>query len=285
MTLLRRSIEHLDRPGGREFLSVLSTWYARRLTGEDVRILHDGLWIHRSGDGEYFVDGPNFRYYSDTILGWRSKLRATVEAIEDFWFHLYRPRAGDTIVDIGAGRGEDSFVFSRAVGKTGRVLAVEAHPSTYAYLLKTCRWNQLENVTPLQYAIVSERGTARIEDGDRYQSNSVLSPGAKTPTVEVPAVSLDELLDEQSVERVDFLKMNIEGAERLTLPGLRKTLSKTACLCVACHDHRADRGEGAFFRTHALVEEFLRDHRFEVSLRADHPRPYVRHHVHGVKRS
>jgi len=34
----------------------------------------------------------------------------------DYWFHVYRPREGDVIVDIGAGRGEDVYAFSLGVG-------------------------------------------------------------------------------------------------------------------------------------------------------------------------
>src|SRR5262245_5196542 len=56
----------------------------------------------------------------------------------DYWFHLYKPQAGDIIVDIGAGRGEDVYAFSQAVGETGHVIAVEPHPESFSILRRFC---------------------------------------------------------------------------------------------------------------------------------------------------
>jgi hypothetical protein len=53
-------------------------------------------------------------------------------------------------------------------------------------------------------------------------------------------------------------------------------------LCIACHDFRADRGEGVEFRTRAFSEAFLRKHGFEVIRRESHPDPYVRDHLLGL---
>jgi hypothetical protein len=52
---------------------------------------------------------------------------------------------------------------------------------------------------------------------------------------------LDALLSRLGIERVDFLKMNIEGAELKALEGFRHGLARTLNLAVACHDGRAER--------------------------------------------
>jgi FkbM family methyltransferase len=59
------------------------------------------------------------------------------------------PKPGDTIVDIGAGRGEDDLAFSQAVGPTGKVLAVEAQPRSFRMLKAFCEVNDLRNVHQL----------------------------------------------------------------------------------------------------------------------------------------
>jgi hypothetical protein len=83
------------------------------------------------------------------------------------------------------------------------------------------------------------------------------------------------------IERIDFLKMNIEGAERFALPGCREALGRARFACVAAHDFRAARGEGEEFRTLAFVREFLTGCGFELITRDDDPRYYVPYHVHG----
>ena len=86
---------------------------------------------------------------------------------------------------------------------------------------------------------------------------------------------------ECSIERIDFLKMNIEGAERLALPGCRRALDRTRSVSIAAHDFRASRGEGEAFRTLAFVREFLTERGFKLTTRDRDSRYYVPFHVLG----
>jgi hypothetical protein len=97
----------------------------------------------------------------------------------------------------------------------------------------------------------------------------------------VAATTLDQLCSDLSIAKVDYLKMNIEGAERFALVGGRETLRQIDALCICAHDFRAEWGDGEGYRTRALVESFLTDCGFAVSRRADDPRDYVRDHIHG----
>jgi len=99
----------------------------------------------------------------------------------------------------------------------------------------------------------------------------------------VKGVVFDRLCSQVGIDRIDYLKMNIEGAERFALPGCREALARTRYVTVAAHDFRADRGEGEEFRTLEFVREFLMDSGFELTMRED-PRYYVPYHVHGVRR-
>jgi hypothetical protein len=77
--------------------------------------------------------------------------------------------------------------------------------------------------------------------------------------------------------------MNIEGAERLALPGCRRALERTRYVSIAAHDFRASRGEGEQFRTLAFVREFLTECGFKLTTRDCDPRYYVPFHVHGQR--
>ena len=158
----------------------------------------------------------------------------------EWWFRHYRPAEGDTILDIGAGMGEDAWVFSHAVGEKGRVIAVEAHPATYQILQDFIRYNRLTNIDPRFGAVSKESGHAMITDRPKsdWQLNSVsFGPDASPETgYRVPAFRLDALVFALESPRVAFMKMNIEGAEVLALEGARLALAKTQHICVCCHD-------------------------------------------------
>lgn len=273
----------LDRPGGRLLLGRIATHFVRRLGGDGVEINYvDGMWARRSGE-HYFPDGPRFDYRYADFGSWKRQAEIYASDTNEYWLRHYRPQEGDTIVDVGAGRGEDTLTFSRAVGKTGKVIAVEAHPVTFAILKSFCRLNGLDNVLLRHVALMDKAGTVRIaESGSSWMETSVeTDEGA--PGVRVPGSTFDDLCAQEGINEVAFLKMNIEGAERYALPGMVGALGKMKEVCIACHDFRADQGHGERFRTRAFVEQFLVDHGFAISSRHDDPREWVRDHVFGVR--
>jgi FkbM family methyltransferase len=279
MRLRRALIDTADRSFGRKALATLATTQARRGTDLDVEIYYDRAWIHRIGSTHIPVS-HRFEYRRD----WDTVVGSTFDPIEENWFFRYRPQAGDTILDIGAGDGLDSMVFSRAVGPAGRVLAVEAHPATFALLEQTCRLNGLENVTPCQRAVMDRPGSVAIaEEGSHRDFFSVV--GADESSAETKTVAgstLDDLSREHGLTRVDFLKMNIEGAERFALEGARDLLERTPHVCIACHDFLAEGNPE--LATKSFVIGVLEQYGYDVTVRDDHPQPWVRDHVHGSKR-
>lgn len=211
----------------------------------------------------------------------QQRLEKYLRDANDYWFHVYKPHPGDVIVDIGAGRGEDVYAFSRAVGPQGRVWAIEAHPESFRLLQEFCAEHKLENVRCLNLACLDRPGQLQIETLPVWESNFVRE-GPPTPTsFPVEAITFDALCRRHSITRIDFLKMNIEGAELNALPGCREALKCTRFCCIAAHDFRAARGEGEHFRTLAFVGEFLTHSGFTLTTRDDDPRYYVPYHVHG----
>jgi hypothetical protein len=92
----------------------------------------------------------------------------------------------------------------------------------------------------------------------------------------VKSTSLDELVDDLALERIDFIKMNIEGAEKLAIQGMDRTLRKTRTVCISCHDFKADQDGDEALRTKTAVREFLVEKGFRVTTRDDDARPWVR---------
>ena len=166
----------------------------------------------------------------------------------------YQPREGDVIVDIGAGVGEETLTFSRAVGERGKVICVEAHPRTFQCLQKMVEYNRLANVIPVHMAITEPAcAMTTIEDSDRYLRNRV----GHASGIPVAGTTIDALVTRLSLERIDFLKMNIEGAERLAIRGMDETLRRTETICVCCHDFLAAASGDDRLRTKAIVNQYL----------------------------
>jgi FkbM family methyltransferase len=184
-----------------------------------VAIGFDEGWHHRVG-GYYVPDGPHFEYYEPSVLDWKNEIPTFFADATDFWFVGYSPKPGDVILDIGAGRGEDVIPFAEAVGPEGRVYAAEAHPASFNHLKRFCELNGFLNVIPSHAAIMDEPGIVWIGDDENWACSCIRSDGSGTP---VQAITVDGLCREYDIRRIDFLKMNIEGAKRSALLGMEET--------------------------------------------------------------
>jgi FkbM family methyltransferase len=180
--------------------------------------------------------------------------------------YQYLPKEGDTIIDVGAGTGWETLLFSRSVGKSGRVISIEAHPKVFRCLSKMCAENRLENVTLIQAAAADQEGEVQISDSHEHEANSIIGV---VSGVRVACTTLDYIFRSLKLSSVDFLKMNIEGAERLALSGMGEMVRKTKNVCIACHDSLANEGGPNELRTKAGVIAFLKQNGFVVSLRED----------------
>jgi FkbM family methyltransferase len=280
----KRALTRLfDRPGGRFLLGKIATRYLQRIIGDGVEISYvEGMWTRRVGP-HFFPDGPKFNYVYSDFDNWLRQAEVYASETREYWLQHYRPQEGDVIVDVGAGRGEDTLTFSRAVGATGRVIAIEAHPLSFEILKSFCRLNRLSNVTLLQLALMDKPGTVRIAESESSWMENAIESGEGSSGIPVRATTLTDVCKQQGLNDITFLKMNIEGAERDALLGMEPVIQQIRQICVACHDFRYDLGHGEQFRTRALVERFLVEHGFTLASRPDDPRGYVRDHIFGLR--
>ncbi|MCA9884567.1 MAG: FkbM family methyltransferase [Anaerolineae bacterium] len=258
-----------DRRGRRWVLSSaasLYSLYSRR--GWTTIYTQDGLWVHHCPDG-YIVE--RYVNFSATLALYETK------TIRD-WCVFYQPSEGDVIIDVGAGIGTEATYFSRGLGKSGLLLSIEAHPKTFEALSLFCQLNRLENVQCVRTAIHDSESDVLIDNPSSHVGSSIV--GSSTGIL-VPGATLDRLVREYNLERIDFIKMNIEGAEKAALNGMRETLSITRQVCISCHDFKADRTGNEAFRSKAYVESYLIDSGFELQVREPDPRPWIRDQVNA----
>jgi FkbM family methyltransferase len=202
----------------------------------------------------------------------KSADRLEAKTLENFCWD-YVPRPGDCVVDVGCGLGTSLPTFSRLVGPEGLVVGVEAHPGTMAVAERVKAENGLANVVLLQAAITDHEGDIEISTDMCVDKNTIV--GASGATVTVPGMTLDQLVGAVGLQRIDLLKMNIEGAERQAIEGGARALAITQHAAISCHDFVADfEGGPDEMRTRAEVHAALLASGFRVRERED-DRPFV----------
>jgi len=230
-----------------------------------------GQWIHRYAEGVVV----------NTRLGGLTAERQD-HAARDVFLYDYQPGPGDTVVDVGAGVGGEVRLFSRLVGERGRVVSIEAHPTTFGCLRRTIELNRLTNVVPVECAVVGTAGPVYLADDPIAHIGNGLTSDS-TNGIAVVGRRLDEIMDSLGVDHVDLLKMNIEGAELGVLEGSFDALKMVEHLAVSCHDFLAD-GSGPDWRcTFDSVRALLRDAGFTVRTRPHDSRPWVRYYVYASR--
>jgi FkbM family methyltransferase len=138
-------------------------------------------------------------------------------------------RPGMSVLDIGAHHGFYTLLASTKVGAHGKVLAVEASPREREKLGTHLRLNRCKNVQIESRALGEADGEAQlylVEPGESG-CNSLRKPEAPGPSEAVPIQirRLDDVLRDHKIEKVDFVKLDVEGAELSVLKGAPQLLS------------------------------------------------------------
>ncbi|MDV3349876.1 FkbM family methyltransferase [Leptothoe sp. LEGE 181152] len=150
------------------------------------------------------------------------------EPIESYLFtRLLEP--GMTVIDAGANIGQYSLLASGIVGKMGKVHSFEPIDQTFSILENNILKNNISNVILHQCGLWDSDSSVSLglspEMSDNIGSYSIgVYDGCLKSDVRV--VALDEYRQEASISSVDFIKMDIEGAEYNALLGMQKTVEE-----------------------------------------------------------
>lgn len=178
----------------------------------------------------------------------------------------YSPVDGDTVIDLGAGLGEETLLYALLVGERGRVISIEAQPGPYSVLAEVIKLNNLKNVTTFQLGIGEKKGKASLVNRDPSYEAAYLS--ADSPEGEIEMRTLADIIDELKLGRIDLLKSNIEGAERFLFSSLQPAhFANIRHMAIACHDFRYQKEGNEFFRTKDLVKQSLERNGFTITER------------------
>lgn len=211
-----------------------------------IRKEADSLFRLRTEDGRelYFYELRRLNRYlwPDPITHVESEMREKYES------GAVRIESGDLVIDIGANIGE----FALAASHTAeRVVAIEPDPVAFQCLAR--------NVAEAHDLALSDHsGWQEFYLSSRDADSSLIVPKRYNKVYSVRTVTLDEFVASNSIERIDFLKLEAEGAEPEVLAGAERALAMTRKVSIDCGPER--QGEP----TRDAVFEYLQRYDFEI---------------------
>jgi len=148
------------------------------------------------------------------------------------------PSPGDRVLDCGACFADTALAFAASVGSSGRVAAFEIDPTN----MSVARQNLARNPMLARRIALSERALAHQTELSLFRHGS--GPGARIGSEpsehRVAVTTIDALVQAGEIDRIDFIKMDIEGAERFALAGAIEVLQRFRPKLAISVYHRVD---------------------------------------------
>lgn len=186
-------------------------------------------------------------------------------------FYLKYLREKMTVFDVGANVGELTLLFSRFVGDSGIIHSFEASSAVFENLETVCRIAQRRNVKLNHLALADENKTIRLHVySDALSSfNSEAKRPLKNYGIdaepvnieEITATTIDDYCEKNKIEKIDLLKIDVEGAEFQVMKGAQKMLAskRINCLTFEFGQTTFDMGNRP-----AEIEVFLKEMNYKI---------------------
>jgi 23S rRNA U2552 (ribose-2'-O)-methylase RlmE/FtsJ len=194
------------------------------------------------------ISVPKYGYKAYCPINKNDLINMTIR--EDEIIELFTPKEGDVVIDIGAHMGRYTIIGAKRVGTKGKVVAIEANPSNFEMLNRNIKLNQLTNVISLNNAVYSKETKIKLylpgEELGHTTYNTVMSDRAD----------------------VNWVKIDVEGAEFEVLKGASNVLSKSKDIALLIEVHNLSGGTNLY----RPIIEFLNLYNFKIEFEKSHDR-------------
>ena len=173
--------------------------------------------------------------------------------------NIFEVKEDATIFDIGAWKGDTAYFFSKKCSNKARIYAFEPDENNYKILLKIKDKYKLNNVI-----------ASNILFSNSETEINFLSMDLNRPAVKMKSTTIDKFVEENNIEKIDYIKMDVEGAERNILEGAIKTIKKfKPSLAIAIY-HGGKLFMEDFYNIPIFIKNIINED-YEYYIRTFHP--------------
>ena len=137
-------------------------------------------------------------------------------------------KPGAACIDVGAQIGYITLVMASSQDRNVSVLSFEPEDANYAHLQRNLELNDLKNVTTVQKAVSSEPGSIKLylsaDENAGTHSTVFVEGNVSEKFIEIPCTTLDDEISSRGMQRLDLIKIDVEGAEIDVIRGATNTL-------------------------------------------------------------
>jgi len=194
------------------------------------------------------------RFYFPKKFPWDWKLEMLLGKYEQDTTAIFKKliKPGMNVIDIGAHIGYYTTLFSKLAGTKGKIFAFEADEDNFRLLNKNT--DRRRNIILINKAVSDKTGLISFYKIQNSTGCHSIIAHDNAEKITVPAIALDDYLEQNNIKKIDAIKIDIEGGEPFAFLGMRKLFSQTKNLSIVTE-----------FSPHALrtagvdPSEFLRE--------------------------
>ena len=135
---------------------------------------------------------------------------------------------GNIVVDVGANIGLHTLNMAKIVGNTGQVFAFEPDPSNFEILKKNVKINNYKNIILEQKAVGDKHGRTTLYQSDHPGKHRIFPQTEQAKSqVQVELTNLDNYFDSDMIDKINFIKIDVEGLEFSVLKGMKNILKNS----------------------------------------------------------
>ncbi len=206
MKLLRNAKTLLTQPEiFQDYVSYQTSRWKNQ--GQAIRILSENLKIAGLSGFSEFHSCQNF-----------------LSPQEKSFLQTYTFESGD-LIDVGANLGVISFLLAQRFS-TRTVHAFEANPSTFKALQQNTALNNFKNIFPQNLAVAGHDGEITFNADPVYRGTTSITKALDQHTISIPCMTLDTYAEQQAIQKIAFLKVDVEGYETLVFEGAKNLLAQ-----------------------------------------------------------
>lgn len=203
------------------------------------------------------IDGEKIRVYKDNVLDNNFQAKELQS-----YLTYYKIKKGDYVLEAGAYTGLFTIFASKKVGRSGKIISFEPDPYNNMMLKRNLALNNVKNVVLVKKGLYSKDDELPF-DIQSIGSNivSLNTPFHNRKTInKISVTTADSELKRLKIDKINFVTMDIEGAEIEAMEGFKETIKKNRGITFAIASYHIVNGK----KTKFFLEKFFKALKFNV---------------------